>query len=178
MSAGASSARRSLAFDAGADDYFEKPIAARELRSKAANILDRHATLRKQFREQVIVRPAEVSTRSIDQKFIQKVTSAIESSIADNHFSVQELGDAVAMSTSQLTRKLKALIDQTPAQLIRRARLQRAADLIAADAGQLAEICFQVGFSDQSHFSRSFKKHFGMSPKNYREQNKAGLQDG
>ena len=121
-------------------------------------------------REQVIVRPAEVSTRSIDQKFIQKVTSAIESSIADNHFSVQELGDAVAMSTSQLSRKLRALIDQSPAQLIRGMRLQRAADLVAGNAGQISDICFRVGFSDQSHFSRTFKRHFGVSPIEYRRQ--------
>jgi AraC-like DNA-binding protein/two-component sensor histidine kinase len=170
ISASASSDRRSMAFDAGADDYLGKPVAARELRSKVSSILDRYAELRARFREQIIVRPADVSARSVDQHFIEKVTSAIESAIDDNDFSVQELGDAVAMSTSQLTRKLKALIDQTPAQLIRRTRLQRAAALIAVNAGQLSEICFQVGFSDQSHFSRSFKKHFGVSPKQYRTQ--------
>ena len=177
ISASASSDRRSVAFDAGVDDYLDKPVVARELRSKVASILDRYAALRARFREQVIVPPAEVSARSVDQKFIEKVTSAIDSAIEDNDFSVQELGDAVAMSTSQLTRKLKALIDQTPAQLIRRTRLQRAADLVKANAGQLSEICFQVGFSDQSHFSRSFKKHFGVSPKEYRTQCAAKARD-
>ena len=198
ISASASSDRRSVAFDAGVDDYLDKPVVAglgtggtlvgvsraliirRAFINKAgtvASILDRYAALRARFREQVIVPPAEVSARSVDQKFIEKVTSAIDSAIEDNDFSVQELGDAVAMSTSQLTRKLKALIDQTPAQLIRRTRLQRAADLVKANAGQLSEICFQVGFSDQSHFSRSFKKHFGVSPKEYRTQCAAKARD-
>ena len=79
-----------------------------------------------------------------------------------------QLADEMAMSTSQLTRKLRALINQSPGELIRSLRLQRAADLIAARAGNIAEIGYRVGFSDQSHFSRTFKRHFGKAPTDYR----------
>jgi len=170
ISANTRTDRRIDAFDAGVDDYLAKPIESRELLAKAASILDRHRELRQRFREQVVIHPAEICEQSVDQKFLEKVTAIIESSIESSDFSVQDLGDAVAMSTSQLTRKLRALIDQSPARLIRRMRLQRAADLLAGNAGQVAEICFKVGFCDQSHFSRSFKREFGVPPAAYRRQ--------
>lgn len=72
------------------------------------------------------------------------------------------------MSVSQLTRKLNALIDQPPGQLIRAFRLQRAADLLKQNAGTVAEICYKVGFNDQAYFSRSFKKQFGVSPSEFK----------
>jgi two-component system, sensor histidine kinase ChiS len=68
------------------------------------------------------------------------------------------------MSVSQLNRKLNALIDQPPGQLIRSLRLQRAADLLAQKAGSVSEICYKVGFNDNAYFSRAFKKQFGCSP--------------
>jgi DNA-binding response OmpR family regulator/two-component sensor histidine kinase len=170
ISARRDSDRRIEALDAGADEYLEKPIAGRELCARATNIFDRHRKLRERFREQIVIRPADISERSVDQRFLEKVKSTIENCFEIAEFSVQDLGDAVGMSTSQLSRKLRALIDQSPAQLVRRMRLQRAADLIAANAGQISDICFRVGFSDQSHFSRTFKRQFGVSPMDYRRQ--------
>ncbi|MFQ5605805.1 MAG: helix-turn-helix domain-containing protein [bacterium] len=47
--------------------------------------------------------------------------------------------------------------------------LQRAADLLARKAGNIAEICYEVGFSDQANFTRAFKKQFGCSPLEYQK---------
>jgi AraC-like DNA-binding protein len=74
------------------------------------------------------------------------------------------------MSVSQLNRKLNALIDQPPGQLIRSFRLQRAADLLKQNAATVAEICYKVGFNDQAYFSRAFKKQFGISPSEFKSQ--------
>lgn len=60
-------------------------------------------------------------------------------------------------------------VDQTPGQLMRGMRLERAAALVAGKAGNLSEIAYRVGFSDQAHFSRSFKRHFGTTPSEYRD---------
>lgn len=77
----------------------------------------------------------------------------------------------MCLSTSQLHRKLQALIDQAPGQLIRNIRLQRAADLIKLNTKSLADICFQTGFNDQAYFSRVFKNQFGCSPSTYKKDN-------
>lgn len=154
--------------DAGADDYLAKPTEARELRARVRTLIASRRALRERFREQVVVRPSDVSAQSLDQRFFARVTAAIEERIGDPDFSVTELAEELAMSPSQLTRKLRALVRQSPGQLIRSLRMQRAASLIGAGAGNMAEIAYQVGFSDQAHFSRTFKRCMGCTPVEYR----------
>ena len=154
--------------EAGADDFLAKPAEARELRTRVRTLIATRRALRERFREQVVVRPSDVSAQSLDQRFFTRVTAAIEERIGDADFSVTELAEEMAMSPSQLTRKLRALVRQSPGQLIRSLRMQRAAALIGAGVGNMAEIAYQVGFSDQAHFSRTFKRCMGRTPLEYR----------
>ncbi|MCI0697189.1 helix-turn-helix transcriptional regulator [candidate division KSB1 bacterium] len=78
----------------------------------------------------------------------------------------------IYLNISQLNRKLHALIGQPPGQLIRSIPKlrERAADLLQQGAGNVAEICYQVGFSDQANFTNSFKKQFGAAPREFRSE--------
>ena len=154
--------------ETGIDDYLTKPFNARELRVRVKNIILRRKELRKKFSNATVIKPSEVSAVDADQKFLQKTIKIIESHFEDEQFSVERLAEEAGISISQLNRKLKALIDQPAGQLIRSLRLQRAANLLSQNAGSVAEICYQVGFSDQSYFSRAFKKQFGCSPSDYK----------
>lgn len=162
--------RRVEGSEAGADEFLAKPVDGRELRARAAGLMASRRALRERFREQVVIKPSDVSPHSADQRFLERLLATVEAQLGDAEFSVSELAGAMAMSTSQLTRKLAALIDQTPGKLIRSMRLERAAALVTAGTGTMAEIAYQVGFSDQAHFSRSFKRRFGQSPVEYRKQ--------
>jgi AraC-like DNA-binding protein len=95
--------------------------------------------------------------------------------LQNTDFGVELLADKMCLSPSQLHRKLQALIDQAPGQLIRNIRLQRAAELIKKNIGSLADICFQAGFNDQPYFSRAFKNQFGCSPSAYKKENASRL---
>jgi YesN/AraC family two-component response regulator len=155
--------------ECGADSYLTKPFSAKELRVRVQNLIQQRIELRKHFSSAMVIRPAEVSATPIDQMFLERVLNDIENHISDEQFGVEKLADHVGMSVSQLNRKLNALIDQPAGQLIRSQRLQRAADLLMQKAGNVAEICYRVGFSDQANFSRAFKKQFGVSPSAYRK---------
>jgi len=74
------------------------------------------------------------------------------------------LANKVAMSRSQLHRKLTALLGQSPSDLIRQTRLHRAKSLLEQKAGTPSEIAFQVGFNSHTYFSKCFKEVFGVSP--------------
>ena len=81
------------------------------------------------------------------------------------------LAEAMAISTSQLRRKMDAYYERTPVQLIRYRRLQAGAELLndRADA-TIGEVAYAVGFNSQSYFSRAFKDAFGAAPSSYRRQ--------
>jgi DNA-binding response OmpR family regulator len=156
--------------ETGADDYLAKPFDSQELAARVKNLIALRRKLRERFSRATFIKPSEVSAASMDQAFLQRVTAAIEANFGEEDFSIEALAAEVHMSASQLNRKLKALIDQPAGELLRAMRMQRAADLLAQNAGSIAEIALQVGFSDQAHFTRSFKRQFGVSPKEYRRQ--------
>jgi two-component system, sensor histidine kinase ChiS len=156
--------------ESGVDAYLTKPFSTKELRATVKNLILQRAQLRKRFSKSMIIKPSEVSVVSADQAFMEKVIQSIESNFGDEQFSVEVLAENVNMSVTQLNRKLNALIDQPPGQLIRSFRLQRAADLLKQNAGTVSEISYKVGFSDHSYFSRAFKKQFDCSPSDYSNQ--------
>ncbi len=154
--------------ETGIDDYLTKPFSSKELMVRVRNLIYQRKQLRKKFSKSTIIKPAEVTEVSVDRAFLEKVISTIEKHFSDEQFTVEKLSDEMNMSVSQLNRKLNALIDQPPGQMIRTYRLQRAADLLKQNAGTVAEICYKVGFNDQAYFSRAFKKEFGCSPSEYK----------
>ncbi|GAB4373541.1 MAG: two-component regulator propeller domain-containing protein [Calditrichia bacterium] len=154
----------------GADAYLTKPFSARELQVRVKSLIRQRQQLRRRFSKATVIKPSEVTAVSIDQVFLQKVVAAVEESMEEEGFNVEKLALMINMSTSQLNRKLGALIDQPAGQLIRSMRLQRAADLLKQNSGTVAEICYRVGFGDQANFTRAFKKQFGVAPGVFKKQ--------
>lgn len=71
------------------------------------------------------------------------------------------------MSPRQLQRKIRALTDESPTDLIRSARLERAKYLLEQHTGTVSEIAFAVGFNNLSYFARTFRERFGVSPSRF-----------
>lgn len=154
--------------ETGIDAYLTKPFSAKELKVRVKNLIYQRKQLRKRFSKSTVIRPSEVSGVSADQKFLSKTIKIIEENFEDEKFGVETLANKVNMSSSQLNRKLNALIGQPAGQLIRSMKLQRAADLLRQNVGSVAEICYKVGFNDQGYFTKAFRKQFGVSPSEYK----------
>jgi len=164
----------------GADAYLNKPFAARELRAQVRNLLALRNRNREHARaEQQVARvpahalpegvapeaaPVAAPLRGLDQQFLEKVAAAVAENLGESEFDVDQLSDAVALSRTQLQRKLRALTGQSPAEYVRLARLQRALELLRARAGTVAEVGYEVGFSSPAHFSTVFSRQFGYPP--------------
>jgi len=156
----------------GVDDYLTKPFNSRELLVRIGNLIKIRRQLRDKFSTASIIDPSDVTSESIDKTFLEKIFTIIDENIGNEEFDVDALSKEAAISVSNLHRKLKALIGQTPGHLIRSKRLQRAANLLKQNAGTVTEIAYIVGFSDQAHFTKSFTKQFNCSPSEYKKRNR------
>lgn len=112
----------------------------------------------------------ESTLESHDQKLLRKAITVVEEHINDPQFGVEKLALELNMSRTNLHRKIKSITGFPPSELIRSIRLRKAARLIAGKVDTVTQIALLVGFDDYSHFSKAFKKHFGVSPSNYPEQ--------
>ena len=83
--------------------------------------------------------------------------------------SLTELAAAVGVHPAHLARSFRREYGQTVGEYARSLRLEWAAEQLALDDASLAEIALRAGFADQSHFTRAFRRHAGVTPGRYRE---------
>ena len=88
--------------------------------------------------------------------------------------SVTDLAERFFMDKNTLTRRFKRVTGMTPAECIRRLRLDAAFTMISHGAGT-TEACHECGFADYSAFYRAFRQHFGISPSACAEQAAGGV---
>ena len=159
-------------YTTGADIYMAKPFNPEVLH---AAVLSQLARLSRQ-KEQLVVTagtapddntPIAEELSPLDRKFLKRLYGYINDNIANTDLSVTVLSRELGLSRTALYRKIKALIGVSPNDLLRLCRLNRAAQLIRTREFTIGEISDQTGFGTQSHFSNSFRKHFGMSPREY-----------
>ncbi|MFQ5650280.1 MAG: two-component regulator propeller domain-containing protein [bacterium] len=168
LTAKAAAEEKIAGLETGADAYVLKPFRPKELAVRVRKLIETRRKLRARFKGQIVLKPSQIAVTSRDEAFLKRVLEVVEEHIGQENFGVEMLGRKLGMSTSQINRKLKALVNQTANQLIRSLRLQRAADLLQQNAGNIAEIAYQVGFSSQAHFSTAFQKQFGCSPRAFK----------
>jgi signal transduction histidine kinase/DNA-binding response OmpR family regulator len=170
LTAKASRENKIEGLETGADDYLIKPFDEEELLIRIRNLITVRENLQKKYKGESLMRPLEIKATSVQQKFLQELKEVIEANLDNDQFGVDELGREMAMSRSQVHRKLKAMTDQSATTFIRNYRLHRAADLLKQNAGNVTEIAFQVGFNSQTYFSSSFSELFNCTPTEYKQQ--------
>lgn len=104
-----------------------------------------------------------------DQCFISNVRDVINRNLADPEFGVVELAEGVCLSRAQLFRKVKEACNCSPVELIRAARLKRAAELLGTTDKSVSEVCFATGFSSPSYFTKCYKAYFDTPPRNFKK---------
>lgn len=110
--------------------------------------------------------PGEVSLGKLPQNdsFLENVLQSIDDHLNNEAFGVEMLCREVGISERQLQRKLKAVTNKSPNQLITSVRLHRAKELLTKRNYTVAEVAFQTGFTSPSYFSKCFKREFRKSP--------------
>jgi CheY-like chemotaxis protein/signal transduction histidine kinase/ligand-binding sensor domain-containing protein/AraC-like DNA-binding protein len=160
-------------YEAGADAYIPKPFQSEHLLVRIRKLLEYQQKLHDLFsKEQFSRKLPEAGMKENDKEFLEQTVALIEKHLDDENLDAAFLEDRLGMSKANFYRKLKALSNMTPGELIKSIRLQQAASLLESSEYTVSEIFYQTGFNNQSHFYREFKKRYDCSPVEYRSRHR------
>ena len=151
----------------GADVYLTKPFNIDILEAHMINLLDSRRKLHEKFSNEFVLGPNKIPVTDIDEKFLIKLTEAVEKHMSDTKFNADILSEKIGMSRMQLYRKLRGLTNQTVHEFIRNIRLKRAVQLLEQKRMSITEVAYAVGFNDLTYFARCFRKQYDKSPSEY-----------
>jgi AraC-like DNA-binding protein len=107
------------------------------------------------------------SLSASEEAFLTELFGIVETQLSDENFNIDSLVRTIGISRPQLYRKIQALAGKAPNDLIRGLRLDKAMSLLKRKSGNIAEIAFEVGFSNPSYFAKCFALKFGCLPSQF-----------
>jgi AraC-like DNA-binding protein len=156
----------------GADAYIPKPFHPRHLVIMVEKLIAAREQLRKILRTYATdhgTADLPEGLTSHDQDLVRRLTEYIEENIEDSNLNADIMAGHIAMSKTQLYRKIKALTGLTPHGLINNLRLKKAATALLYSEKTVSEIYYETGFNSRSYFYQTFKESYGVSPGDYKE---------
>ena len=162
-------------FQCGADDYIVKPFNMEVLLCRIRNILASRERLKELYGKKFSLESLGFETTSADDTFMQKLFGVIEQNLSNPGLNVEILCKGVGMGRANFYRKLKAITDLSPVDLIRNKRLEIAARMLLETDMNISEVSANIGFNSHAYFATCFKAMCGMSPTEYVQQNKKNL---
>jgi ligand-binding sensor domain-containing protein/signal transduction histidine kinase/AraC-like DNA-binding protein len=156
----------------GADAYLSKPFSIQLLQLNIRNLLKAQEVVRAKFCKSISFSTAATPAVTPEEKFIAKLMAIIDNRMSDASFDVLDLVNEMGMSRSVLYKKVQQLTNYAVADLIKEVRLKRAIQLLKETSFNINEITYMIGFNDRKHFSKEFKKKYGLNPSEFAKENK------
>lgn len=154
-------------FETGADAYIDKPFSLEVLMVQIANLLESREKLRETFLGNPFIGAGSIVQSKSDEEFIRKLHTIVHENLDNSDFIVEDMAEHFNMSRASFYRKIKGFLNLTPNEYIRVERLKKAAQLLREKDYKVNEICYMVGFSSPSYFSKCFQQQFGVLPKDF-----------
>jgi DNA-binding response OmpR family regulator len=157
----------------GADDYITKPFSARILLARCRNIL----TMRRQLQQKYLMSAEPdvdmLTENNIDNDILQRAIQIIESNISAPAFDIIDFAQELGLSRTSLFNKIKSLTGMTPNNFMIDIKLKHAASSLTKKTNEnVSNIAYSCGFNTLSHFNKLFKKTYGVTPSEYRNNKK------
>ena len=131
------------------------------------------------LKEEMSEKPTEAETEDVsasdvpdeDRQFLMRVIEVVNEGMATGQIGVEQIASALNMSVQTFRRRLQSAAGETPKAFVSAIQMEKAGKLLkdnpAIPVLQVASLC---GFEEASSFTHTFKRVYGMSPKQYREQ--------
>ena len=156
-------------FDAGADEYITKPFRTSLLLLKVNTLLQNRERLKNIYSKKFSLESLGIEVVSSDERFMDKISEIIQQNFANPELDVDFIARELGMSRTNLYRKVKSLTNLSTIDLIINVRLLTAKKMMVESNLSIAEIGYETGFNSPAYFTTSFKKQYGMTPKEFIE---------
>lgn len=157
----------------GADAYIEKPFSPAHLQAQISNLLTNRNKIKEYFASSPLVHIRSMAYSRADETFLEVLNEVIERNMFNTDLDSEMIAKHMTMSRATLYRKIKAISNLTPNELIHITRLKKAAELLASGSHKIYQIIEIVGYNSQSSFTRGFIKQFALTPTEYVNQKDA-----
>ncbi|RRA99987.1 hybrid sensor histidine kinase/response regulator transcription factor [Larkinella rosea] len=158
----------------GADDYLTKPFHVLELQLRIRNLLENQRRTRERLQAE-LMQPGASRSEQIPadtDPFLQSITLLMEVNLDNSEFRVEDMMKHTNLSRMSLYRKMRAVTGMTPSDFIRVYRLKRSIQLLVAGR-PISETANLVGFESPAHFTKMFRQHYQLTPRQYLAQTKS-----
>lgn len=155
----------------GADTYLAKPFQPDELKIRVNNLLASRNLLIEKYRRTVLKEDKNSDIRDEDSanaEFLRLATDLIYREMKNPDFTPTMLSEELAISMSQLNKKLNAITGYPTSTYILQVKLSNAKKLLSNESKTIGEIAAECGIYDVNYFSRVFKRHTGFTPTQFR----------
>ena len=174
--------QRTQGYESGADGYLAKPFNSKMLRMRCRNLIEN----RKRIRELWTASPATVPAveqgsqtkapaakampvaTDMDSEFYARFLAYVKAEMGNPDLSVDAIASEMGMGRSQLYRKIKALTNYSPVELLRNLRLKQARELLTTTEKSVSEIAYEVGFAAPAYFTKCYREMYGETPTDIR----------
>lgn len=156
----------------GVNIFLNKPFNIDVLKAQISNLLKRQ---KKDNEDSSIINKlinVDISSNSLDEKLINKVISITTKNLSDSSFGIEQLSKEIGISSVYLNKKISALTGKTSSEFVRSIRIKHGATLLIKSQLSIAEIAYEVGYSEPKYFSKYFKELYGVLPSEYRKNYK------
>jgi DNA-binding response OmpR family regulator len=162
-------------FAAGAADYITKPFSEQEVLARVyLQIGDQQQldVVTHQALDELGDVPLSASAARLDQRFFADAVAVLTKRLIDPPSAV-ELAHQVGTNQQRLTRIFREQVGMSAYEYLQEMRLERGRSLLLETDLQVQLIADHVGYRNAGDFTRAFRRHFGVTPRQYRQ---GGLQ--
>lgn len=170
--------QRMQSYDSGADGYLSKPFRADLLRSRCRNLLDNRKRIKEVYCGALETAPDRQDDKrkeldlndktSHESEFYRAFLTEIEALHSDSSLTVETIASRLGLGPAQLSRKIKALTNYSPVEIIKNVRLKKARKQLVSTEKSISEIAYEVGFSSPPYFTKCFRDAYGVTPSEFR----------
>lgn len=152
----------------GADAYVTKPFNPDYVQALVKSTLENRQRIVGRLRNSTSTKEIGDDISELDRRFMDELYKVMEAEMANPELDIIKLSGMLCVSRTKLYYKIKSLSGMTPGNFFKTYKLNRVVELMAENSRTLSEIAAMTGFSSREQMTSVFKKHFGVTPTEYR----------